>query len=252
MRDSYMTRQSDIITRDMRKTRTLLVGCGAIGSACAMCLAKSGMGNITMYDDDVVSTENIGVQWFRVKDIGKDKSSSLASIIHEFTSTHVNHKCMIYPEDIIEQYDVAILATDSMFSRMVASTYIQRHKNARLIIDARMSSEKFLIYTCDTSSESSVKNYNKTLHTDDEGVDERCTARSTMYNSMLIAPFVVKCIKDFMSHHRRGLKSVVCDIRKNNIRLFKHNTKNISSEYNINMSHGHDSQTKEDQHENHV
>lgn len=63
--------------------RIHIIGCGAGGSTIAELLARYGLTQITLYDDDVVDSHNIANQMYRYGDIGKPKVEALASIICE-------------------------------------------------------------------------------------------------------------------------------------------------------------------------
>ena len=46
--------------------------------------------------------------------------------------------------------------------------------------------------------EQDVDSYVKTLYSDEDAVPEPCTAKATMYTSMLIGAYITKVIKDFL------------------------------------------------------
>ena len=43
--------------------RVLVVGVGGVGSWCAEALVRTGVGHVTLVDDDVVAESNINRQW---------------------------------------------------------------------------------------------------------------------------------------------------------------------------------------------
>ncbi len=59
--------------------RVLIVGAGGLGSSCAAYLAGSGIGHITIVDNDIVNLSNLHRQiLFNLKDVGKHKATVLA------------------------------------------------------------------------------------------------------------------------------------------------------------------------------
>lgn len=62
----------------------LVVGCGALGSACAMYLAGSGVGNITVVDFDTLDISNLQRQLsFTEAQLGEKKSAALSRRLRE-------------------------------------------------------------------------------------------------------------------------------------------------------------------------
>tara|TARA_R100001463_G_scaffold113743_1_gene168888 strand:+ start:1367 stop:2305 length:939 start_codon:yes stop_codon:yes gene_type:complete len=155
------------------KVHFKVVGCGAIGSFTAMALARSGAKYVSLYDHDVVSTVNIGVQHFNMNHIGKSKVNMLARQMHEINPTikigrHPkkfepgmtwSHNRIWISDDV--DCEIFIIGVDSMKARsLVTQHYFQRLKEqttSRIygkwnspnsvqnswLIDARMGSETF-------------------------------------------------------------------------------------------------------------
>ena len=69
--------------RKLNASHVLMIGCGALGSMCAMYLAASGVGHITIADFDTVDISNLQRQlFFTEQDLGKSKAQVLLSLIH--------------------------------------------------------------------------------------------------------------------------------------------------------------------------
>ncbi len=67
--------------------RVTICGCGAIGGNAAVALAKMGMQNLTLIDDDVVKEWNLSTQPFRVQDLGAKKAFVLANELYRIAET---------------------------------------------------------------------------------------------------------------------------------------------------------------------
>ena len=65
------------------KTRIHIIGCGSVGSSLAVCLARLGLTNISLYDFDVVEAHNLANQMFTTEDIGKPKTTAVAEMLHK-------------------------------------------------------------------------------------------------------------------------------------------------------------------------
>src|SRR5258707_928685 len=60
------------------RSHTLCVGAGGIVSQIAPTLARKGIGQITLLDDDFVEVSNLNRQRFHIKDVGRNKALALA------------------------------------------------------------------------------------------------------------------------------------------------------------------------------
>jgi len=65
-----------------------------------------------------------------------------------------------------------------------------------MVIDPRMGAETSLLYIMNPKEANDVKSYEKTLYSDANAVQERCTAKATIYTANLLAGQVCKGVKD--------------------------------------------------------
>ncbi len=71
----------------LEKSSALVIGCGALGSAAGALLARSGVQNIILFDDDVVELSNLQRQSaYEEADAGKKKCHSLAAHLEGINS----------------------------------------------------------------------------------------------------------------------------------------------------------------------
>lgn len=64
---------------DLRSRKVAIVGCGAIGSEVAELLAKAGVGELALVDDDNLSSANVGRHYLGVGYIGCSKAKGVAA-----------------------------------------------------------------------------------------------------------------------------------------------------------------------------
>ena len=104
----------------LQKSKVIIIGCGGLGSPVAVQLAASGIGAIYLVDFDTVTISNLHRQFFyKVDDVGKPKSETLAKFIKQrapftkvtFTNDAVNKSNII---DLIKSYDIVVDGTDSL------------------------------------------------------------------------------------------------------------------------------------------
>jgi hypothetical protein len=205
MSENYFVRSFDLIEKKKLSTPIIVFGCGSIGSYSALALAKAGFNNITLLDHDIVDYENIGPQFFCPEDIGKKKNSVLESNIHLFTGTSCkfqDHKFVYdYNKDAMEiakliSIDtIVICAIDSMKAR-AHLYYMLKGMQYKGFIDARMAIEFLELYSFTSEQFNSIKNYGKTLYTDDDAVQMPCTNKAISYTSLIAGGTVAKLCKD--------------------------------------------------------
>jgi sulfur carrier protein ThiS adenylyltransferase len=158
-----------------------------------------GVANITVYDFDVVSIENMNNQFYRFKDIGKPKVEALASLIEDFTGVKIAaHNRKFVEFDVMNTRGVLVTALDTMEGRAMVHKALGSYHNVSHVIDPRMSAEFFVQYALAPSSKEQMDVWNTTLFKDSDAVPTPCTAKSTVYTATLAAGHVVKTIKNIL------------------------------------------------------
>lgn len=193
----HLTRQWELVPLEAQSEPITIIGAGAVGSVAALALAKMGFYAIDVWDHDKVEVENIGVQFYRFRDIGEHKVSALASIVEDFTGV----KLAVMPEKFLPESKpgagIVVLAVDNMAVRKsVYETYRARGFAAHTLIDPRMGAETALVYTCKLHDKAAMNGYAKSLYTDEAAVFERCTAKATMYTALSLGALVAQLVKD--------------------------------------------------------
>lgn len=179
------TRYRELFNPDTNQVKIDIAGAGTVGSNLAVLLARLGLKNITVYDDDLVEDHNLGHQAFRVQDIGKPKVEALKEIILANTGTEI--QAVNEKTNGIET-DVLVLAVDSMSARKA----IAENSNFNFGIDARMGGETFNIYSFSIFER---ERYASTLFSDDQGLNLACGGRSVGYIGYLVAGLMENTIK---------------------------------------------------------
>jgi len=196
-KNQHLTRQMDLIPLEVLDTPINIIGAGAIGSFTALALTKMGFNNLVVFDDDTIDVENMNCQFFRFKDIGKSKVNALQELIEDFT----NHKIEIIPTkwDNIPMEGITICAVDSMSVRkQVFERFYKQVNDSKLIIDPRMGAETAMLFAYNPMSISEGNSYSKSLYSDDEAVQERCTAKSTVYCALGLSSMICTLVKNFV------------------------------------------------------
>lgn len=195
---AHLTRQLDIIPPEVLGERINIVGVGAIGSWTALSLAKMGFANIHVWDHDTIEVENLSSQFFRHSDIGKPKAVALQSLVQDFANVQiaVNQKKF----DAGQLPGIVISAVDSMAARrLVWDQHRGVAVNTKAIIDPRMGAETALMYVMNPMDAKDQQSYEASLYSDENAVQERCTAKATIYTANMLAGYVCKAVKDIVT-----------------------------------------------------
>ena len=67
----------------LRAARVGIAGAGGLGSNAALMLARSGVGNLVLVDDDVVDASNLNRQQYWPRHVGRPKVEALAELLLE-------------------------------------------------------------------------------------------------------------------------------------------------------------------------
>jgi molybdopterin/thiamine biosynthesis adenylyltransferase len=111
----------------LKESKVLLIGLGGLGSAVAMYLGASGIGNLALVDDDKVDLSNLQRQIIHTTDdVGVAKVDSARASI-EALNPHVEIECIprrLAANELaaqISQADLVIDATDNLESRLAVN-----------------------------------------------------------------------------------------------------------------------------------
>ena len=212
---SYM-RQTDIINMDtLRRSRCTLVGAGAIGSFTAISLMKMGLGNLEVFDNDGVTAHNLPNQFYRNRDIDKFKSLALEEIVHDFVGTLIYANIKEYSGQVLR--DTAIVATDTMTSRTLVWNEFLKQEQCHNYIEARMGAELGMVYTIQKApiilENGKIREeyevmipdqdfYEATLYSDEQAVPLKCTARSIIYNVLMVSSLICRAYKGIINNEK--------------------------------------------------
>lgn len=211
----HLTRQFDILPPRATKVPITIIGAGAIGSFTALSLAKAGFEDLTVFDDDKVSVENMNCQFYRFEDIDHPKVYALERLINNFTRINIKSKYGKYTGGTFP--GIVISAVDNMATRRLIW---EEHKNVaphtKAVIDPRMGGETALLYVMDPASAADIEAYEKSLYSDNEAHRERCTEKATIYTALLLSGLVCKAVKDLQTS-QDYLRTAQWDIANNTL-----------------------------------
>jgi len=222
--NKYRVRQAGIIPENkLRFFKVGIVGCGAVGSHVANALARMGVANFVLIDSDIVSEENISCQGFYPSDINKFKSMAVADDIISINyganvDNYVSYLTHAHA-DVLKDCDVIISAVDNMQTRKDIISMCVEYDIGGVVIDPRMGAEKIAMCVVDIDyyATGGADWYNYMLFSDENAVDEPCTAKATIYTAQLISGLVCKAVKDVITQYEHRTRFISWDISSNKI-----------------------------------
>jgi len=179
-------------------------GLGSIGSWTSLLLSRAGH-KIYGSDFDHVSNENMAGQFFQLRDVGSLKSAAIDQNIRNFRETTGNmFSTSKIDVDSGIVLPISIAAFDSMTARKSMFERWKQEEQKELFIDGRLSAEVFKIYTVTPDK---IDDYEKTLFTDKEAINEVCSFKSTTHCSAAIASFITGIICNYAYNKKYGEKT---------------------------------------------
>lgn len=118
----------------IQKSTVAIIGCGALGSIISDNLARAGVGELHIFDHDVVDISNLQRQvLFTEEDIGKKKVAAATKRLSSINSqTRINTGEVIITRgncgELLKGMDLLIDATDDIQTSLVLNEYAVRNK----------------------------------------------------------------------------------------------------------------------------
>lgn len=180
-----------------------IVGVGGIGAVAALCLAKMGVRWMTIYDDDVVGTENMSTQLHKLSDVGKAKVDTVAETLFMFSD---EISMVGFAERVTSVTDLpgsmVICAVDSIAGRKEVFHAALKSPTARYWLDTRMSALEYQHFFLDLHDGPATFRYAQMLSAlDDTNVpDVPCTEKATTFCSFMGAAHVGNVVKGIVTN----------------------------------------------------
>lgn len=186
--------------------RVDLIGCGASGSWTAHALARLGILNFHLWDNDEVEAHNLANQLYPHAAIGRNKAEILGSMLQVATGIQpVIHpfRCegpADTPDD--ELGEVVIFCMDSMNARMgVFEDRLKMNGITQLVIDTRMGVDELRIYNFNPNRRMEWSRWVETITPDEETQENACQTRTTIGGTAAVVAGLAT--HQFLQWHRR-------------------------------------------------
>lgn len=187
VKESFI-RQKDLFNPIEVGGKVQIIGVGSVGSFVALSLAKMGITDLEVWDDDRVEAHNLPNQFYRLNDIRYSKVVALYDIVQDFCGSSIKFNDRRYNGEELD--GLVISAVDSMGTRSLIWDNIKDSKKVAHYIDTRMGGNLMRIYSIDLKDKKSVKHYEKSLNVEDTLSKLKCTERTIIYNVLTISGIV--------------------------------------------------------------
>jgi len=176
---------------DFIKKPHVVIGCGAIGGYVIKVLGQIGIDNLTLWDDDIVETVNLGPQGFFEEYVDELKTEARGN---EFYDLNSNGEIVLESTKFKKHHDHPPdafwwMCVDTLDAREFIYKAIMDFEPFK-IIDTRMGGLNYEIYApaVEKLLPWTEDRYIKTIEdARDNLVQESCTTRSTPHTAMLAA-----------------------------------------------------------------
>ena len=167
-------RMSGMFDQRLLKTRAVVVGCGALGSAVALSLAKIGV-PLELWDPDVVEPHNIPNQiLYGPGDVGSYKATCLKDRIEQLSGTPATAHVRRWDQDTVfsARHAYVFVCVDTMAARKEILSTISFEPGA-ILLDGRIGARDWSTFLVDRSDLRAIRDYASTLVDDDDAFVER-------------------------------------------------------------------------------
>ena len=198
---SRFLRQLDILDPEkLARLTVTVIGAGAVGSFTTVALAKMGLSDLTVYDDDLVTDHNLPNQFYREVDVGRPKVEALAEIVQAFAGIGIKAGQERYTDQPLS--GLVVSAVDSMEARRTIWRRVRMNPAVDLFIDARLGAEVARVFTVDPTDPDDLRQYQASLHSSDDAFQAPCTARATVYCAAGISALIASTVRQHVAGER--------------------------------------------------
>ena len=157
-------RRQKILIRDPGDVSAIIIGAGSIGSVAAMLLARTGIGEITLYDDDILEEWNCTGGIFNRSMVGEPKVEGVFDIVELATNREIiTHNEKFDDDSTFEGYNIIIVGVDSLSARRLIWNRLEMNREWDTYIDGRMGGHVAEVFTFKRRDQEKFEWYQETL-----------------------------------------------------------------------------------------
>lgn len=194
-------RQLALVPGDvLDKAHVAIIGVGGLGSFVALALAKLGIANLDLYDEDAIEEHNVSNQLYGPMHLGMRKTTACKEVIGLLTEhEHIVSHTYNVDRDLLIPAPLVVTCVDSMEARAQIWQAIKGSPAVEALIDARAGAEQLRFIYAPVSEHA---RYETTLYSDEEALTLPCTARAIIYTAFMAGSVVASLVKAHLT--RKG------------------------------------------------
>lgn len=193
----YIRQEGFVDTKKLSKAEVTIIGAGSVGSFTTLALAKMGVGDFTVYDDDYITEHNIPAQFYRTEDVDEFKGDAICRLVEDFSWSKIMDFKQRYIDQPLAKY--VVVCPDNMRARADVWKQFCIQSEPEVLIEARMGGEYGQVYMIRKINGKVMKEdflfYNEMLYSDGEVEDGKCTEKTIIYNVLTISAFISRAFK---------------------------------------------------------
>ena len=169
------------------KRKCHIIGCGAIGSNIAELLARQGVEDFVLWDEDIVEAHNIVNQLYTDDEINMPKTEALSNHLLKINPTIKIKTKQFYKDEILNGY--VFSCVDSIKIRQNIVKANMNNTSIKALFDFRMTLLEGQHYAADWSNKTQKENLLKTMDFTDEEANKNTPVTACGFQ-MSVAPTV--------------------------------------------------------------
>ena len=186
-------RQLDLLPLDKLDVPITVIGAGAVGSFTVVAIAKMGLRQIHVFDDDHVELGNLPSQFFTTADVGRPKVHALADMVRALAGTEIRGVERRFGGEPLR--GIVVSAVDSMASREAIWRAVRYDPSVTLYLDARMAALVSIVHVVRPCDVGDVRRYEASLHSDAEAYAAPCSGRSIIFTVLALAATLARLVR---------------------------------------------------------
>lgn len=178
--------------------RVIIIGAGSVGSWLTEFLARMGVAELEVWDDDAVASHNVPMSCYRPQDISRYKVDALREIVLERTGVAITAHRERYTGQTSLRGACVISCVDTMESRRCIWERVKQERvSIGLFCDTRIGDAYVEVYSIEPHTKKDADRYDQTLFPDEEAKRQICGMHGIVFASSRAAGIVAANLAAF-------------------------------------------------------